>query len=86
MILFSFKVNAQLNFLEGNWQGILVSNGQQYKDGFAMWFNFEIDEKTGDLTGDSRIEVPFSEFFAYKSFNGKASSRIRKILNSRISF
>ncbi len=75
MLILASGTYAQLNFLEGSWQGILTSNGQANKDGFAFWLNFKINPASGELTGDSRIEVPFTEYYAYKSFKGKVKDR-----------
>lgn len=70
----AWSVNGQVNFLEGNWQGIITSYNQSPKDGRAMWFLFKIDPLTGKMTGESRIETPFTKYYAYKTIKGKAIS------------
>ena len=66
---------AQLNFLEGTWQGIITDVNQPYKSGTAIWFDFKIDKTTGVMSGDSRLETPFTKYFAYKVIKGKAESK-----------
>jgi len=66
---------AQLNFLEGTWQGIITDLNQPYKSGTAIWFDFKIDKTTGVMKGDSRLETPFTSYFAYKNIKGKADSK-----------
>lgn len=65
---------GQLNILEGTWQGIITNTNQQIKDGKAIWFDFKIDPSTGKITGESRIETPFTTYYAYKSIIGIATS------------
>ncbi len=67
--------NAQLNYLEGTWQGIVTSYNQSPKDGNAIWFDFSVDATTGQMKGESRIETPFTEYFAYKNIKGTVKSR-----------
>ena len=66
-----FSSQGQNAFLEGNWQGIITSYGQAPKDGRAMWFSFKIDPSTGQMSGESRIETPFTKYYAYKTIKGK---------------
>lgn len=74
-ILLSLNVVAQINFLEGSWQGIITNGVEPYKSGNAIWFDFQIDKTTGNMKGDSRIETPFTEYFAYKNIKGSAEDR-----------
>jgi OmpA-OmpF porin, OOP family len=66
---------AQLNFLEGTWQGILTDVNQPYKSGTAIWFDFKIDKTTGIISGDARMETPFTKYFSYKVTKGKAENK-----------
>lgn len=66
---------GQLGFLEGTWQGIITTYNQSPRDGNALWFDFKIDPNSGDLKGESRVETPFTEFYAYKNLKGKVESR-----------
>jgi OmpA-OmpF porin, OOP family len=63
---------AQINFLDGTWQGIITMTNEPYKKGTAIWFNFKIDKTTGAMTGESRMETPFTRYFAYKNIKGNA--------------
>ena len=71
-VALSGPLQGQINFLQGNWQGIVTTYGQAPKDGRAMWFSFKIYPTTGQMTGESRIETPFTKYYAYKMINGKA--------------
>lgn len=64
---------GQLDFLNGTWQGIITSYDDPYEKGMACWFNFDIDKSSGTMTGESRIETPFTEYFAYKNIKGVAT-------------
>jgi len=76
LLIFSVPIAySQLGFLEGTWQGIITTYNQSPKDGNAVWFDFHIDANSGDLKGESRVETPFTNFFAYKNFKGKVESR-----------
>lgn len=66
---------AQLGFLQGTWQGIITEYNQPLKKGKAVWMEFKIDDATGKMTGVSRIESPFTEYFAQKTMIGEVSSR-----------
>lgn len=68
-------VFSQINFLEGTWQGIIMTGGETYKKGNAIWFDFKIDKTTGVMKGESRIETPFTHYFAYKNIKGRAEDR-----------
>lgn len=74
-ILISSVCQGQVKFLEGTWQGILTHYGEAYKDGIAVWFDFQIDATTGEMKGESRLEEPFKPYFAYKNIKGKAEDR-----------
>jgi OmpA-OmpF porin, OOP family len=63
---------SQINFLDGTWQGIITMTNEPYKKGTAIWFNFKIDKTTGVMTGESRMETPFTRYFAYKNIKGNA--------------
>lgn len=75
--LFFLSLNSfgQLTFLEGTWQGIILNGNEAYKKGNAIWFDFKIDKTSGVMTGESRIEVPFATYYAYKNIKGKALDR-----------
>jgi OOP family OmpA-OmpF porin len=75
LVLQFSSVYAQLNFLDGTWQGVITGFNQQKKDGKAIWFDFEIDATTGKFKGDSRIETPFTAYYVYKLIKGTATSR-----------
>lgn len=66
---------AQSEFLTGTWQGVKVNLGQTNSKGKAIWFNFEIDEETKEVTGEARVETPFSEYYALKKIKGKLISK-----------
>lgn len=68
--LFSF---SQLNKLEGTWQGIITGADGNYSKGMAFWLDIEINAD-GVISGQSRIEVPFKEFYAIKFLKGKANN------------
>lgn len=74
IVLFSinFVQGQELSFLKGTWQGIITHYGQSYEQGNAIWFDFQIDPSTGQMKGESRVETPFTEYFAYKNIKGKA--------------
>lgn len=78
LFLFLFwggNILCQNSFLEGSWQGILTDFNQPYKKGKAIWFDFKIDPSSGSLTGSSRTETPFTEYFAYKTIRGDSKSK-----------
>jgi len=75
LILFSFEANAQLDFLQGTWQGLKVNMGQANNKGQAIWFDFNIDKASKKLTGDARVEIPFTDYYALKIINGKVISK-----------
>jgi len=73
-IIFNLSsVFAQLDFLNGSWQGILTTFDQPYEKGTAIWFDFVIDKESGDMKGESRCETPFTPYFAYKNIDGQAT-------------
>jgi len=74
LLLLGFSVTgfAQIDFLEGDWQGVLTDLNQPNKKGTAIWFNFSIDN-SGKLKGESRLETPFTKFYAYKNIKGNAT-------------
>lgn len=74
-LFFPFFTSAQLNYLEGTWQGIITDYNQTPKDGKAIWFNFKVDPSSGVLKGESRIEVPFTNFFVYKNIKGTVTGK-----------
>jgi len=74
LMLFTLNLSAQDNFLEGVWQGLKVNFGQTNTKGNAIWFNFVIDKETKEVTGESRVEVPFSDYYALKIIKGKLIS------------
>jgi outer membrane protein OmpA-like peptidoglycan-associated protein len=74
-IIISMVTYAQSDFLSGTWQGMKVNLGQANEKGNAIWFNFVIDEATKNITGESRIESPFSDYYALKIIKGKLISR-----------
>jgi len=63
--LISFLSKGQVSFFEGVWQGIIINNGQKTEQGKAIWFEFIRDSDT-KLKGESRIETPFSQYYAIK--------------------
>lgn len=76
LFLFFCQINfAQLNFLDGTWQGIITEVNQPYKSGTAIWFDFKIDKTTGVMSGNSRLETPFTKYFAYKVIKGKTENK-----------
>lgn len=66
---------SQLNFLEGTWQGLKVNLGQNNDKGKAIWFDLKIDLDTKIVSGDARIETPFTEYYALKTIKGKVISK-----------
>jgi OOP family OmpA-OmpF porin len=77
-LLFLFAAipaNCQLAFLSGTWQGVMVRHNESFKQGTAVWFDFNINEDTGEITGESRMETPFTNYYAYKTLIGKSASR-----------
>ncbi len=64
---------SQNDFLAGTWQGLKVKTGQTYDKAEAIWFDFEINNN--ELTGESRIEFPFTDFYALKTIKGKVISK-----------
>lgn len=75
LTLFSAPLWGQLNYLEGTWQGIITTYNQSPKDGNAIWFDFSVDVSTGAMKGESRVETPFSKYFAYKNIKGEVTSK-----------
>ena len=74
-ILLSFNSTAQVDFLNGTWQGIKVNTGQPNTKGQAIWFDFKIDKDSKLVTGDARIETPFTQYYALKMIKGKVISK-----------
>jgi len=74
-MLLTMNLSAQDEFLEGVWQGLKVNLGQTNAKGKAIWFDFVIDKNTKAVTGESRIETPFSEYYALKIIKGKLISK-----------
>ncbi|MCG8577935.1 MAG: OmpA family protein [Flavobacteriales bacterium] len=72
LCLVAFQSYGQLHFLKGSWQGIMTTYNEPYEKGTAIWFDFNINEETGAMTGDSRCETPFTNYFAYKNIKGTA--------------
>lgn len=60
---------AQTHFFDGAWQGIIIQQGKQTKQGKAIWFEF--NSINSQLKGESRVETPFTEFYALKTITGK---------------
>lgn len=75
LIVFSCSVSGQINFLEGTWQGIITSYAEPYSKGNAIWFDFKIDKVSGTMSGDARVEAPFTNYFAYKIIKGNAEDK-----------
>lgn len=75
LIIYSQTVNAQLTFLEGTWQGLITEYNQANKKGKAIWFDFQIDPSSGKITGTSRQETPFTDYYAMKTLKGEAKSK-----------
>ena len=71
----SLSGKTQLAFLQGSWQGVMVKHGQSFTEGTAVWFSFSIDEDTGEIVGESRMETPFTHYYAYKNLKGKTADR-----------
>jgi len=72
---FTINTFAQNSFLEGTWQGLKVNLGQTNTKGKAIWFEFNINEQSKDVTGEARIETPFSDYYALKIIKGKLISK-----------
>ncbi|WP_051568273.1 OmpA family protein [Crocinitomix catalasitica] len=75
LLLISQSIFAQLAFLEGTWQGVLIEQNQSPKNGTAIWMEMKIDKDSGEMTGECRMETPFTNYYAYKSMFGKTTSR-----------
>ncbi|MEO9532877.1 MAG: OmpA family protein [Crocinitomicaceae bacterium] len=76
IFLFALSYNSftQEHSLDGVWQGIIYEDGQKVKEGKAFWMDFNIDNNSGEFTGENRAEQPYKEFFAYKRMKGNATS------------
>lgn len=74
-LLVAGAAKGQLNYLEGTWQGIITNYNQTHQKGKAIWFNFKVDPDTGKLKGESRVETPFTKYYAYKNLKGKVISK-----------
>lgn len=74
-LFFSMGAGAQLNYLEGTWQGVITNYNQAPKEGKAIWFDFKIEPSTGKFKGESRIETPFTNFFVYKNIKGTVTGK-----------
>lgn len=74
-LLFTVNLSAQDDFLTGVWQGLKVNLGQTNSKGKAIWFDFSINTDTKVVTGESRIETPFSDYYALKIIKGKLISK-----------
>lgn len=70
LVLFSFRLTAQITDLSGTWQGIFVETNQDFKNGQAIWLSLKIDKGTGEISGESRYETPFTDYFALKTIKG----------------
>lgn len=68
------------SFFNGTWQGIIQQNGMTNAKSTAFWITLKVNEKTGEITGESRCETPFKPFYALKTVEGK------QIDNHKISF
>jgi len=60
---------CQSDFFNGVWQGIIIQQGQKTKQGKAIWFDFETENN--QLQGESRIETPFTQYYAQKIIKGE---------------
>lgn len=70
LLFFSFLAKAQTTDLSGTWQGVFVELNQDFKDGQALWLELKIDKETGEITGESRYETAFTDYFALKTLKG----------------
>ncbi len=75
LCLATTAVKGQLAFLEGTWQGVITDRNETVKEGTAIWFEFSIDPNSGEMKGESRLEMPFTQYYAYKNITGQAKSR-----------
>ena len=66
---------GQYPFLEGTWQGIIQREGTTVQKPVAFWVKFEINPETKEITGTSRCETPFTDYYALKLIKGKSDSR-----------
>lgn len=62
---------SQDAFFNGVWQGIIIQQGQSTKQGKAIWFEFNTNQDTKKITGESRIETPFTQYYAIKTISGE---------------
>ena len=73
-LILSLCIRAQSTFIEGTWQGLKVNMGQPNSKGNVIWFDFKVDTKTKKITGNARIEKPFTEYYALKIIEGELIS------------
>ncbi len=63
---------SQTNFFNGVWQGIIIQQGQKTEQGKAIWFEFNANNN--QLSGESRIETPFTQYYAQKIIKGEVTN------------
>jgi OOP family OmpA-OmpF porin len=74
IILISFFGTSQTHSLDGVWQGIIYDQGEKVKQGEAFWIDMDIDLSEKSISGVSRVEKPYKEYFAYKRMKGAVLS------------
>ncbi|MFD1552532.1 hypothetical protein DNU06_14600 [Putridiphycobacter roseus] len=75
IFLLIFQLNAfTQSFFEGTWQGVIEQSGMTNPKPLAFWIEFNIEESTNVINGTSRNEIPFTDNYALKSFQGKVKS------------
>jgi outer membrane protein OmpA-like peptidoglycan-associated protein len=78
IVQFSF---AQSN-LSGLWKGMIVKSGQSYDK--ADVFYILIEEKDGNITGRTRIELMDREEMAFKSFEGNLKNGLLSLVEDYV--
>lgn len=61
--------------INGTWQGTIVQKSLTISKSIAFWINFSVDKSTNTINGTSRIETPYTDYYALKSFSGKIDSK-----------
>ena len=75
LLLCGSPIYSQITSLSGTWQGIKVNAGETKSKGKVIWFDFNIDENSKMVSGQARIETPFTDNYVLKILKGKLNTK-----------
>lgn len=76
MIWFIIPFISIAQDLNGTWQGVMITSGQDLKDGALLYASFQIEN--GQLSGIMREEKYDTDLFAVKSISGSSQTNALK--------